>query len=213
LENCLSRLERADAANWPARPQAGRLRARRDIRQTLRTLPQLSDAIAANYFAHSAISRTGRGRFNELSHHPSHALRIRRTGIVSHHVARLEPRATAAHRSKAFSLPDFFRAALRKARTDISATSFVFFAIQKSFQAGDHHQQPCDGATGMSAQNESTAPWESLPKCFATRSCPRLSNRISSFFDSPQSVRRKSWPIMRAKVLAGTRRCSLVRAT
>ena len=31
------------------------------IQQTLRDLPRLSDAIAAGYFAHSAISRTGRG--------------------------------------------------------------------------------------------------------------------------------------------------------
>jgi len=31
------------------------------IQQTLRDLPKLSDAIAASYFAHSAISRTGRG--------------------------------------------------------------------------------------------------------------------------------------------------------
>jgi len=31
------------------------------IRETLQALPKLSDAIAASYFAHSAISRTGRG--------------------------------------------------------------------------------------------------------------------------------------------------------
>ena len=31
------------------------------IQQTLRDLPKLSDAIAASYFAHSTISRTGRG--------------------------------------------------------------------------------------------------------------------------------------------------------
>ncbi len=62
LENCLSRLERADArelasasADWKDSALAA------TIRQTLQTLPQLSDAIAASYFAHSAISRTGRG--------------------------------------------------------------------------------------------------------------------------------------------------------
>jgi uncharacterized alpha-E superfamily protein len=31
------------------------------VRETLQTLPKLSDAIAAGYFAHSSISRTGRG--------------------------------------------------------------------------------------------------------------------------------------------------------
>jgi uncharacterized circularly permuted ATP-grasp superfamily protein/uncharacterized alpha-E superfamily protein len=62
LENCLARLESADArelagppAHWPDSALAAILR------ETLRALPQLSDAIAASYFAHSAISRTGRG--------------------------------------------------------------------------------------------------------------------------------------------------------
>ena len=62
LGNCLSRLERADArelaspsANWRESSLAV------TIREILRALPQLSDAIAASYFAHSAISRTGRG--------------------------------------------------------------------------------------------------------------------------------------------------------
>ena len=62
LENCLSLLEKSDArelvgpsAKWADSALAA------TIRQTLRALPQLSDAIAASYFAHSAISRTGRG--------------------------------------------------------------------------------------------------------------------------------------------------------
>ena len=62
LASCLSRLERSDArelaspaANWRESALAA------TIRETLHALPQLSDAIAASYFAHSAISRTGRG--------------------------------------------------------------------------------------------------------------------------------------------------------
>ena len=62
LANCLARLERSDArelasssSNWRESALAA------TIRETLRALPQLSDAIAASYFAHSAISRTGRG--------------------------------------------------------------------------------------------------------------------------------------------------------
>lgn len=61
LNNCRSRLERGDTRelagykeNLPA-SKTGRL-----IQQTLRDLPKLSDAIAVSYFAHSAISRTGR---------------------------------------------------------------------------------------------------------------------------------------------------------
>ena len=62
LDDCLARLKQTDArelagrrASW-AESELGRA-----IAETLRDLPQLSDAIAANYFAHSAISRTGRG--------------------------------------------------------------------------------------------------------------------------------------------------------
>jgi uncharacterized circularly permuted ATP-grasp superfamily protein/uncharacterized alpha-E superfamily protein len=61
LNNCLARLERGDTRELaglqdglPA-SKTGRL-----IQQTLRDLPRLSDAIAASYFAHSEISRTGR---------------------------------------------------------------------------------------------------------------------------------------------------------
>jgi uncharacterized alpha-E superfamily protein len=61
LNNCAARLERGDTReltslkeNLPA-SKVGRL-----IQQTLRDLPKLSDAIAASYFAHSMISRTGR---------------------------------------------------------------------------------------------------------------------------------------------------------
>ena len=62
LLNALLRLERADprelagpSAKWA---DSGIATA---IKETLQALPQLSDAIAASYFAHSAISRTGRG--------------------------------------------------------------------------------------------------------------------------------------------------------
>ncbi len=62
LLNALLRLERSDArelaspsAQWADSSIA------EAIRETLKALPQLSDAIAASYFAHSAISRTGRG--------------------------------------------------------------------------------------------------------------------------------------------------------
>jgi uncharacterized alpha-E superfamily protein len=62
LDNCMSRLERSDArelaspsVNWRESALVA------TIRETLRALPQLSDAIAVSYFAHSAISRTGRG--------------------------------------------------------------------------------------------------------------------------------------------------------
>ena len=62
LMNALLRLERSDArelaspsAKWADSDVAVA------IKETLQAMPQLSDAIAASYFAHSAISRTGRG--------------------------------------------------------------------------------------------------------------------------------------------------------
>jgi uncharacterized circularly permuted ATP-grasp superfamily protein/uncharacterized alpha-E superfamily protein len=62
LENCLSRLEQTDARELASpSPVGGPPGGPATVRQTLRALPQLSDAIAASYFAHSAISRTGRG--------------------------------------------------------------------------------------------------------------------------------------------------------
>ena len=62
LMNALLRLERSDArelaspsAKWADSDIATA------IKETLQAMPQLSDAIGASYFAHSAISRTGRG--------------------------------------------------------------------------------------------------------------------------------------------------------
>jgi uncharacterized alpha-E superfamily protein len=61
LNNCLVRLERGDTRELAGltrdltASKTGRL-----ILQTLRDLPKFSDAIAASYFAHSTISRTGR---------------------------------------------------------------------------------------------------------------------------------------------------------
>ena len=63
VTKCLARLSHTDARElaapahgWPKSDVSAA------IRETLQTLPKLSDAIAASYFAHSSISRTGRGR-------------------------------------------------------------------------------------------------------------------------------------------------------
>ena len=61
LQRCLSRLERADARELAGpREQWAASETALIIRETLEYLPQISNAIAATYFAHSAISRTGR---------------------------------------------------------------------------------------------------------------------------------------------------------
>jgi uncharacterized alpha-E superfamily protein len=61
IQECAARLNRMDARELAAKPEAWpQTDLSETIRQTLRDLPKVSDAIAASYFAHSAISRTGR---------------------------------------------------------------------------------------------------------------------------------------------------------
>ena len=62
VAKCLSRLNQTDARELAAAGQTWpRSEVNNAINEVLQTLPKLSDAIAANYFAHSSISRTGRG--------------------------------------------------------------------------------------------------------------------------------------------------------
>ena len=61
LTNCAARLEQCDSRELADfKGDLGTSKVGRVIQQTLSDLPKLSDAIAASYFAHSAISRTGR---------------------------------------------------------------------------------------------------------------------------------------------------------
>jgi uncharacterized circularly permuted ATP-grasp superfamily protein/uncharacterized alpha-E superfamily protein len=59
---CAARLNRMDARELATRPEAWpNSEVCQTIQQTLQDLPRVSNAIAASYFAHSTISRTGRG--------------------------------------------------------------------------------------------------------------------------------------------------------
>lgn len=61
LQECAARLNRTDARELAAKPDDWPdSNVSQAIRDTLRDLPRLSDTIAASYFAHSTISRTGR---------------------------------------------------------------------------------------------------------------------------------------------------------
>jgi uncharacterized alpha-E superfamily protein len=61
LQTCRARLEQTDARELASPSLKWTDSAVADtIRQILRALPQLSNSIAASYFAHSEISRTGR---------------------------------------------------------------------------------------------------------------------------------------------------------
>jgi uncharacterized circularly permuted ATP-grasp superfamily protein/uncharacterized alpha-E superfamily protein len=64
LAKCLKRLNHVDARELAGAANRLDTGVSVAIRETMEMLPKLSDAIAASYFAHAAISRTGRG--NEL---------------------------------------------------------------------------------------------------------------------------------------------------
>jgi uncharacterized circularly permuted ATP-grasp superfamily protein/uncharacterized alpha-E superfamily protein len=62
VAKCLARLNQTDARELAAPVNAWpRSEVKNVIDEVRQTLPKLSDAIAANYFAHSLFSRTGRG--------------------------------------------------------------------------------------------------------------------------------------------------------
>jgi len=62
VAKCLGRLNQTDVRELGAPSQTWpRSETSAVIRETLQILPKLSDAIAVSYFAHSSISRTGRG--------------------------------------------------------------------------------------------------------------------------------------------------------
>ena len=62
LAKCLARLNETNVSELTkANADKGKSELSTVIHETLMTLPKISDAIAASYFAHSAISRTGRG--------------------------------------------------------------------------------------------------------------------------------------------------------
>jgi len=62
LNDCFARFENSDTRELAGlKKDLPGSKVGRVIQQTLRDLPKISDAIAANFFAHSDISRTGRG--------------------------------------------------------------------------------------------------------------------------------------------------------
>ena len=106
---------------------------------------------------------------------------------VSHHVARLEPLATAAQSRESFSLQIFPEPALRKTRTDYFGNQLCFFAIQEI-----HSKLEIITSSRVTvradkpAQNESTAPWESVAAMFRDPVSPEVVEPYQFFFDSPQ---------------------------
>jgi transglutaminase-like putative cysteine protease len=106
---------------------------------------------------------------------------------VSHHVARLEPLATATQSCENFSLRIFPEPALRRARTDYFGNQLCFFAIQEihsKLEIITHSRVTV--LPGNAAQNESTMPWETVAGMFRDPVLPEVVEPYQFVFDSPQ---------------------------
>ena len=99
---------------------------------------------------------------------------------VSHHVARLEPRPTAAQMPENFSLKILPLPVLRKARSDYFGNHVCFFSVQETHRRLDivassrvqvHHQEP-------SAPDQSPA-WEEVGKLFRDPVAPEVISPLS----------------------------------
>ena len=106
---------------------------------------------------------------------------------VSHHVARLEPRATATQARDSFSLEIFPEPALRKARADYFGNQLCFFAIQE-IQPGWKSSPAAAWRCGRKCRRtgESAAPWESVAEMFRDPVSPEVVEPYQFVFDSPQ---------------------------
>jgi transglutaminase-like putative cysteine protease len=124
-----------------------------------------------------------------MNHHITHRTLYEYTApvSVSHHVARLEPRATATQACESFSLQIFPEPALRKARTDYFGNQLCFFAIQEIHSKLEiiTHSRVTVRAE-KPAHNESTAPWESVAGMFRDPVSPDVVEPYQFVFDSPQ---------------------------
>ena len=106
---------------------------------------------------------------------------------VSHHVARLEPRASATQARENFSLQIFPEPTLRKARVEYFGNSLCFFAIQEihnRLEIISHSRVSVNARKPVPP--ESTAPWESVAEMFLDPVSPEVIEPYQFVFDSPQ---------------------------
>jgi transglutaminase-like putative cysteine protease len=106
---------------------------------------------------------------------------------VSHHVARLEPRATASQERDNFSLKIFPEPALRKSRPDYFGNRLCFFTIQQVHSRLEIiTSSRVSVRAEKSAVTESAAPWEAVAAMFRDPVSPEVVEPYQFIFDSPQ---------------------------
>lgn len=106
---------------------------------------------------------------------------------VSHHVARLEPRVTAAQNPESFSLKILPHPVLRKARADYFGNQLCFFSVQEN-----HQRLEIIAASHVAvsppppADPESSPSWEEVASLFRDPVAPEVVVPYQFVFDSPQ---------------------------
>ena len=106
---------------------------------------------------------------------------------VSHHVARLEPRATSMQTPENFSLKIFPPPVLRKARADYFGNQLCFFSVQEN-----HQRLEITASSRVSVRTQEltapdgSPPWEEVAKLFRDPVAPEVIDPYQFVFDSPQ---------------------------
>ena len=106
---------------------------------------------------------------------------------MSHHVARLEPRATSTQAQENFSLKIFPEPTLRKARTDYFGNRICLFSVQEVHSKLEiiTHSRVAVSAK-KTAVPEITVAWEQVAKLFRDPVSPEVVEPYQFIFDSPQ---------------------------
>ena len=105
---------------------------------------------------------------------------------VSHHVARLEPRATDAQERRDFSIEITPNPALRKVRTDYFGNQLCFFSIQEAHQRLEITTTSRVSVRAVERPASETSPaWEEVTRLFRDPVSPEVVAPYQFVFDSP----------------------------
>lgn len=106
---------------------------------------------------------------------------------VSHHVARLEPRATSVQAQESFSLKIFPEPTLRKERVDYFGNQLCLFSIQEvhsKLEIITHSRVTV--RRGSTPPPETSPAWEEVAALFRDPVSPEVIEPYQFVFDSPQ---------------------------
>lgn len=106
---------------------------------------------------------------------------------VSHHVARLEPRATATQTCGEFALEIFPQPTLRQTRVDYFNNQLCFFSIQEVHRRLEIVTKSRVSVSAPKAPAAESAPaWEEVGRLFRDPVSPEVVDPYQFVFDSPQ---------------------------